>query len=377
LVAASIVQTLDAYRIAIDVVSGLPETDRDALLEPPGIRAMWDELRDHSVQDRVPHGWRDFIRLAPEMSFGALRAWAEKGVAEYPIGRELVDRQAVADLVADLQRSFADAEEVTAQLLPYVVEWVRGDERWPNSEYRVLYEELVDLLLLGNSRTPTVIAAIGEVLTAILAVGMESATYRRTIGDLGAWLRTAMGLATADSVIDVIEVLATNPAPDAVARQGFWLAMAGDLARLWPRLSVGQQSVIFDVATLLDIPETPSFRLSEPVEISSAAPGPRRGYLLAIYTLMEGAGLRVKRALERAYPGLRVELSTAHVADARLNDLAVRADLFVVCWASAKHAATLAIRNRRSPDQATLFPRGVGSTSVVREVQDYLVTISH
>jgi hypothetical protein len=87
---------------------------------------------------------------------------------------------------------------------------------------------------------------------------------------------------------------------------------------------------------------------------------------------MEGAGLRVQRALERAYPGIRVELSSSHVADARLNDLAARADLFVVCWASAKHAATLAIKNRRGSDQATLYPRGVGSTSVVREVQDYL-----
>jgi hypothetical protein len=376
LLSASIVQTLDAYRIAIDVVSGLPDTEREALLGPPGIRAMWEELLAHSVRDRVPGGWSDFIRLAPEMSFGAVRAWAEKGVVEYPIGRELVDRQAVADLVADLQRSYAVAEEVTNQLLPYVVEWARGDERWPNSEYRVLYEELVDLLLLGNSRKPSVVTAVGEVLAAILAIGMEPATYSRTLGDLAAWLRTAVGLATADSIIDVIEVVATNPTPDATARQGFWLAMAGDLARLWSRLSVGQQSVMFDVASLLDIPETPAFRLSEPVEVSAETPGLRRGYLLAIYTLMEGAGLRVKRALERAYPGLRVELSTAHVADPRLNDLATRADLFVVCWASAKHAATLAIRNRRGSYQATLFPRGVGSTSVVREVQDYLATVS-
>jgi hypothetical protein len=378
LLAASIVQTLDAYRIAIDVGGGLSETDRDVLLKAPGVRAMWDELRAHAIHDRVPGGWRDFIRLAPEMSFGALRTWAEKGVTEYPIGRELVDPQAVGELVADLQRSFADAEEVTNQLLPYVVEWIRGDDRWPNAEYRVLYEELVDLLLLGNSRSPAVIKAVGQVLAAILAVGMEPATYRRTIRDLSAWLQTAMGLATADSVIDVIELVATAASPDVEERRAFWLAAAGDLSRLWSRLSVGQQSVVLDVATLLDVPESPVFSVSQPIEPpATRADRPGRGFLLAIYTLMEGAGLRVKRALERAYPGLRVELSSSHVADARLNDLAGRADLFVVCWASAKHAATLAIRNRRGPDQATLFPRGVGSTSVVREVQDYLATIDY
>jgi hypothetical protein len=216
-----------------------------------------------------------------------------------------------------------------------------------------------------------VITAVGEVLAAILAVGMEPSTYGRTMSDLAAWLRTAMGLATADSVIDVLEIVATNPAPDAAGRQAFWLAIAGDLSRVWPRLSVGQQSVIFDIAKILDIPGTPEFEIPAPVEMPA---GGRlaHGFLLAIYTLMEGAGLRVQRALERAYPGIRVELSGSHVADARLNDLAARADLFVVCWASAKHAATLAIKNRRGSDQATLYPRGVGSTSVVREVQDYL-----
>jgi hypothetical protein len=378
LLAASLVQTLDAYHIAIDLVGALPAPERDVLLRPPGVRAMWDELRAHAVDDRVPTGWREFIRLAPSLSFGALRAWAEKGVVEFPIERELINRQDVADLVADLQKSFADAEDVTHQLLPYVVEWVRSDQQWPNPEFRELYEGLIELLLLGSGRTPTLITALGQVLAATLAVGMEAATYTRTTSDLADWLRSALGLGTADAVVDVLEAVATNPAPDDAARQAFWLALAGDLARLWRRLSVGQQSVTSDIAASFDVPGAPAFEMPEPAETPAARDElPARGYLLAIYTLMEGAGLRVQRALERTYPGIRVELSTSHVADPRLNDLAARADLFVVCWASAKHAATLAIRNRRGPDQANLYPRGVGSTSVVREVQEYLAALTH
>jgi hypothetical protein len=375
LVAASIVQTLDAYRIGVDVVSRLSDADQRDLLRPPGVRAMWEEVHAHSVVTRVPRGWAELVRLVPELSFGVLRAWAEKGVTEYPLGRELPGQEAVRSFVADLQTAFVAAEEVTHQLLPYVVEWVRADDLWPNPEYRALYQEILDLLLLGSGRTATAVRAVGELLAALLSVGIDPATYKRTLSDLLDWLSTALGVPTADAVIDVVDLLATYPSPDPATRQTLWVSVAGGLSRLWPRLSIAQQSVIVDVAAVLETPGIPAFGVPQRPMPDSVPLGPGRGYLVAIYTLMEGAGLRVQRALERANPGIRVELSSSHVADAKLNEMAGRADLFVVCWASAKHAATIAIRNRRPKDRPTLFPRGVGSTSVVREVQDYLATV--
>lgn len=373
LLAASMLQTLDAYRVAVDVVRRLGDVDREAVLASPGIRAMWDEVQSHAAPDQVPDGWAAFVRQLPMLSFAELRAWAEKGVAEYPIDRELRDLQSVQSFVEELQLAFGKAEETTQQILPYVVEWAHADDRWPNPEYRVLYQELLDLLLLGSGRTPTLVRAVGEILAALLAIGSGADGYRRTMGDLSDWLPTALGLPTADAIIDVVDLLATYPSPAADSRQSFWAAIAAELNRLWPRLSVAQQSVVRDLASVLDMPEAPSFRVPEHVPSPGKLPvGPGRGYVIAIYTLMEGAGQRVQRALAAAYPGVRVELSTAHVANSKLDELAGRADLFVVCWASAKHAATIAIRQRRPADRATIFPRGVGSSSVVREVQDYL-----
>jgi hypothetical protein len=375
LLAASILQSLDGYQVAVDVVGRLSETERRELLESAGVRRMWGEVIAHASADRVPTGWEEFVRLSPDLPFAVVRTWAEKAVAEFPISRELTDQRSIESLVRAIQTAFGKAEETAHQLLPYLLEWARADDRWPNPEYRSLYQELLELLLLGSSRTPTVVKAVTEALAALLEVGLEPESYTRTMRDLADWLPTASGLHTADALIDVVDLLATYPSPQPEGRQLVWSTLAAELVRLWPRLSLGQQSLARDLAATLDSPQSPVLVIPDQT-LPAAVPAirPRAGYLIAIYTLSEGAGQRVQRALAATYPGVRVELSTDHVASPRLAELAARADLFVICWASAKHAATDAIRQRRSVERATLYPRGVGSSSVVREVQEYLTS---
>jgi hypothetical protein len=52
--------------------------------------------------------------------------------------------------------------------------------------------------------------------------------------------------------------------------------------------------------------------------------------------------------------------------------MARNADLFVICWRSAKHAATDAIRQARPSSKPTIYPSGKGSSSILVAIDDHL-----
>ncbi len=62
---------------------------------------------------------------------------------------------------------------------------------------------------------------------------------------------------------------------------------------------------------------------------------------------METAGRQAEAMLRATIPGLVVDLNHDHVGSAALAAMVARADLVVVAWASAKHAATDFIKGRR------------------------------
>ena len=110
----------------------------------------------------------------------------------------------------------------------------------------------------------------------------------------------------------------------------------------------------------------------------AAAPEPPRAipvlpphFLVAIYTLTESVGKRAAELLKSLYPGIRVELVHDHVSTPRLEELARNANVFVVVWRSAKHAATQAIEQLR-PALPTLYPPGSGCASLLRIVAAFL-----
>ena len=103
---------------------------------------------------------------------------------------------------------------------------------------------------------------------------------------------------------------------------------------------------------------------------ATVATGDLAGKMVAVYTLTESVSRRTGRILQKLYPGIRVELASDTVGSRRLEELARRADIFVVCWRSATHAATEFIKRHRPTDSATIYPTGNGSSSILRELQE-------
>ena len=92
--------------------------------------------------------------------------------------------------------------------------------------------------------------------------------------------------------------------------------------------------------------------------------------IVAMYTLIEPVAERTKRLLDMLHPGIRVHLVQDTVGNPRLEDLARRADIFVICWRSAAHAATQVIERFRPVGSITLYPAGKGSSSILRVIEE-------
>jgi hypothetical protein len=64
------------------------------------------------------------------------------------------------------------------------------------------------------------------------------------------------------------------------------------------------------------------------------------GVTVGIYTLLEAAGLRARDEVFRLCPRCEVILNNDTVETPRLEEMARRADVVVMAWRSAQHAAT-------------------------------------
>src|SRR6266446_7060227 len=86
-----------------------------------------------------------------------------------------------------------------------------------------------------------------------------------------------------------------------------------------------------------------------------------RGRRVAIYTLTESAGRQARSILADVAPEATVELNHDHVGTRALSALAAGADIFIVAWTSAKHAAVDFVRSRRGT-KPLLYATGRGAS---------------
>ena len=153
-------------------------------------------------------------------------------------------------------------------------------------------------------------------------------------------------------------------------------SIRGELGSYRGRLVPSQLQTLRRLSTELSMPEL--FRelaedrsTAEVVQQAQEHAGLLANKTVAIYTLTESAGQRVRDMLSQTYPGVVVQLSHDKVGNDRLKQLARNADLFVMVTASAKHAATLFIEEHRR-GRPLLRPAGKGSASALRVIHEHL-----
>ncbi|MGO7394557.1 protein DpdD [Rhizobium ruizarguesonis] len=365
------VEAVDNLAAALAVLAKLTP-DEIALLrdaEPFG-SAM--RITDESAPNGVPSSWQEWLDKAVDPSFTNALDIARLGKDEWPSEAARSDPLNVSTLVSALNRAQNNplASERTSQALPFLVAWLQRDGSFPAHAMKPVYANLLTLFALDSSRAGTVYQSSQILIEALLEVGLTSSEYSALIADIDELAGEGFGVDMIYWILDTIEAFMRASAPDAITRNSFLHSVLARTAPIYNRLSSLQQIAVKQLAAEL------GWSLSVPMinadtQAADDFSAHIEGLRIAIYSLTETSSRQAKVALEEMVPSLTVDCNSDHGGTARLRALAENADLFVVTWLSAKHAATEFIREHRG-NRPLLYAQGRGFSSILRAIEEHL-----
>jgi len=351
---------------AIAAVGRLNECERQELMARPVLRAMWSEIEERLGAGRPPKNWADWLVRLDDPSFDAT-AYARRAASEWRLPNTEVDPAPFAALAS----AFDEVPDGLAgdrlnQSLPYIVEWTTADPQWPRTALCSVYLSLLTRIALSTRRGETMIKSAAVLLESALRCGLSTAEYRDALEAVSVIAAEALNRNTAYDVFELADVAASFANVDAEALTAATAAVLTAALSLFERLSAGQRLACARLASHIgwetEIPASHEDDAQLKIALGEMTVG--------VYTLTETAGRNAQAVLAPMAPGIKVELNHDHDATAALAALVARADLFVVAWASAKHAATNFIKSRRG-SKPLVYALGKGASSLIRAIEDY------
>jgi hypothetical protein len=352
-----------ALRAAVDA---LEPAVRDNLLRRPTNRAIWQEVLARTGEQVPPSDWSSWVESLARENFASAEA-ASTGANAWRLTDADVEIAVARDLAAKIEVIPEGlAEERFCQAIPYLVHWARSDPRWPRQSLCSVYVAVLTRMALSARRGEKVLQSAAGLLEGALQCGLSPAEYRDAL-DAAQTIATA-GLSF-NSGYDALEIVETArgvipAAPEAL--QTFSVNIVSALAALWSRLSEGQRLSLAALAADCGVALSAAPARAE-TELDSPA---LEGKVLGIYTLTEAAARKAEDILKTAIPGLSVDRNHDQSGSSALAAMVNRADLVVVVWASAKHAATEFIKARRGA-RPLVYAAGRGASSIIRAVEDW------
>lgn len=316
--------------------------------------------------------WLEWLSMAADPAFTSALEQAKRGKDEWPIGPNASDPVAVQALVAGLNRALGEglAAERTAQALPYIVAWLRRDPDFPSPGMAPLYSSLLTLFALGRARARVTYESSQVLVNALLSVGVDVDGYRSLIADIEELAADGFGVDMTYWMLELIEDFMRAAAPDSEARQTFLHSVLARMSPIYGRLSGLQRVAVARLAGELGW-TLQSFGVHADLATADDLSGRLEGLRIAIYSLTETSSRQAKAAIEQVAPTAVVDCNADHGGTPRLRALAENADLFVMTWLSAKHAATDFVREHRG-DRPLLYAQGRGFSSILRTIDEYL-----
>jgi hypothetical protein len=320
----------------------------------------------------VPSSWIEWLEKTADPTFTNALEIARHGKDEWSVGSSTSDPVQVAALVAALNHAQADqlASERTAQALPFLVAWLQQDPAFPGPTMAPVYSSLLTLFALNSTRGGSVYESSQVLVEALLTVGIDGANYSSLIADIDELAGQAFGVDMIYWVLDTIENFMRASAPDAKIREGFLHSILARTAPLYGRLSTLQRTAVRRLAGELGW-SLEAFGVNVDSEPNDGVSYKLDGLRIAIYSLTETSSRQAKNAIEEMSPNVVVDCAADHGGSARLKAMAENADIFVVTWLSAKHAATEFIREHRG-DRTLLYAQGRGFSSILRALEEHL-----
>lgn len=353
-----------ARGMALAAVEALSPEAREALLEAPWFRTLWSEVVKSSAGQVQPvGGWADWLARLPDEVFDAA-AYARRAAAEWRLPDAHVDADEGRVLAAAcLSVPDGLADQRMAEALPFWVAWAEADPRWPRAAYRPVYAALLLRIALGARRNEQILRSGAVILEGLMRTGLDESEYRDAVDAVEAIIGSGLNRSLVYEALEYLDILSAFPALDAGVLAGLRERTRSSLQALFGRLSAAQRAAVRTA-----FPDEVGWDDRGATEDDGGLAARLRNHRIAVYTLTESAGRQARDALLVAAPGAKVLLNHDHVGTQALASLASGADLFVVAWASATHAATDFIRARRG-DRPLIYARGRGASSIIHAVE--------
>jgi hypothetical protein len=353
--------------MAADRVVALLDEGGVALPDSRATRIMVEEIR--RLADRGCSGWQPwFDRLAD----GSVWVEAPEVARDLAAGWSL-DPFRSGDLTAELAERLFEASSgpnrrVVGAALDVVIPLAARLIGQP------IADPFVDavLLVIADQESPSriVLDAFLGLISDALESGVSAERYCDLLDASERLWQVARSRAALLWLLDLGEVFAAAACPDPDARRGMVERLAVSVepwtSQFRPHERLALEAIASECGAVVVLAAEP------PTDADAPDPWVRlEGQLVGLYSLLAGAGARLRDRVLRLCPSAQVEWNADEVGSEALRNLALRADVLVVDTRHAAHAATMAIDQVRPRDRQ-VFPVGRGVSSFLAALEQEL-----
>jgi len=383
LLCGSEIDSLECARQAVQIMQECSPEEQKTVLGSKVFRRIWEDLLEicESVQDvpapeAIPSDWTEWLDKLNQSGAGSadLRI-VEQGATEWDADTfkhnpELVQR--MADLL--LKKRDRAAIEILHNALPYMIGFFMPEGN-PEPTFKHIYQSLLMLLCLDKQIGSSDLIALLDLAAALLDIGISEQEYSELLSELEeAWSRIESPRFIY-WILDALDLLTAFPVQCKDSLMTLFSKAISSFSRWKRRVTREQWELLTCLSEDLDLGVACSGLPPDPEETAGTEAELKpslKNKTVAVYTLTESVGKRVKDVLGRLLDGARIEVSNDHVGCDRLRTMAQTADIFLVATRSAKHAATDFIKAHRPKHLPTLYPRGKGSASILLALSEHL-----
>jgi hypothetical protein len=263
-----------------------------------------------------------------------------------------------------------EAPEVFEQAFPL---WYRlFIERLPVPDTRLVpvYLALMATMRIRATYGDDELTLIKRAAACVLECGVNAATYKVMVDDLGAVLDETRSIYSLDWAIDLADQLLIAACPASEARMRFLascVSLANQFAR---RLTSLQGKLVQHIASEsgLEFNLVAAENMADEEAPTTAITG-----RVAIYTLDSATAGRARDMLMESYPGLRVDLNHDQVCTSGLRNLAKQVDWFAFAWRCATHQAWFCVKDTLGDTGKLCWAKGNGAASLAQAIEQRLL----
>ncbi len=162
----------------IEAMALLSDRARADLLRRPMNLALWREVLERSGEHRPPQDWSEWVDSLAREDFDAVEVAARGAIAWRLADKDLdpAFARALSTRIETIPGGLA--EERFGAAIPYLVQWVQSDPRWPRQSFCSVYLAILLRMSLSARRGETALRSAAGLLEGALQCGLTPAEYR-------------------------------------------------------------------------------------------------------------------------------------------------------------------------------------------------------